>query len=95
MSPSWSATIAVEVTRALLIVLAACASTPLAPLDDGFDTAAGGVSNVTSLSLRQDGVVVREGYSRRDGCDDVTRCAVGDQDGDVAAGSERRSIAGA
>lgn len=51
-------------TRAWLLVLVACASSPpSSPLDEAFDAAAG-VSDVMSVVLQQDGVVVREGYYR-------------------------------
>jgi CubicO group peptidase (beta-lactamase class C family) len=45
---------------ALLLLLAACASEPL---DEAFDAAAR-VPDITSLSVRRDGVVVREAYYR-------------------------------
>jgi len=51
-------------TNALAIALwSACASSPSDPLDDAFD-AAGRVDNVTSVSVRRDGAVVREAYYR-------------------------------
>jgi CubicO group peptidase (beta-lactamase class C family) len=50
--------------RAWLLLLAACASSPpSSPLDEAFDAVAG-VSDVTSVALRQDGVAVREAYYR-------------------------------
>src|SRR5262252_6090187 len=50
--------------RAWLPLLAACASSPPgSPLDEAFDAAAG-VSDITSVALRENGALVREDYYR-------------------------------